>query len=409
MNPFETLSFIVEHAENGSVAVLVTQDNVPIILTKEDEFSFSAYLCTSDGEVKHFRKEFNKTTFHRAILEFLDEVKEAIGKDVVELKLSNAAMFPECVPKREPRREGKKREKEEVNLEEKVRELKSLPSFYHLIPLVTDNGKLFSFVPEVGGTVEVDFVVKAPVKVDGTKTPVNLDAKSLYSVLSTVKLDPKLGNPFSTEGSFTFFTAIFVHQETKGKGKFMNVEMDKSVGRFLSLSSKGTVRTETMEFLSFPHKNNGLYVGFFVKGQEIVELQSVDIVATHKEGKFRVNDYVFSSFTLTSRDGSLKLEDYDRAMSGFVNLLLSKSNGREVLKDVIELHSMGPLDLPMVKGVSNNVISVVDPISFWYSKVYERSDEVKECVDCPFAEKVRKRDFLLSALRRKGYFASFLL
>jgi hypothetical protein len=405
MNAFETLTYLIEHAENGSVAALVTQDNTPIILTKDDEYSFSAYICTNTGDVKHIRKEFDKTTFHKAIIEFLDEIGDFIGKEVTELSLSNIALFPNCVPKREEKKEHRR----EINITEKISEYKKLNSPYYAIPLLTDNGKLFAFIPEIDGTADLDFITKSICKIEEKPKPVNLDLNSIYPLLFTSKLDLKMGNPFTSSGNYTFFTAVYVYQDSKGVEKFMNQNMLKSSGRFLSTTPHGSMKTENLEFLSSAHKKGNIYVGFFIKGEKIIEIQNLDLIDMHLENKIRVNDYVFSSFSLTAKNGIIDFQSYDRAMSNFINFALAKSNGREVLKDVIEIHSMGGIDLPFVKNSSPQSISVIDPISFWYYKIYEKTEELKECTDCPLAEKVKERNSLISLLRRKGWISAFLL
>jgi len=405
MNAFETLTYLIEHAENGSVAALVTQDNTPIIITKDDEYSFSAYVCTNTGDVKRIKEEFDKTTFHKAVLDFLDEIGDFIGKEVTELSLSNIALFPNCIPKKEERKEHKR----EINIAEKINDFKKINSPYYAIPLLTDNGKLFAFIPEIDGTADLDFIIKSISKIEEKPKPVNLDLNSIYPILFTSKLDPKMGNPFTSAGNYTFFTAVYVYQDTEGSEKFMGQNMLKSSGKFFSTSPHGSMRTENLEFLSSSHKKGNIYVGFFVKGEKIIELQSLDLVDLHLENKIRVNDYIFSSFSLTARNGIIDFESYDKVMTNFINFALAKSNGREVLKDVIEIHSMGGIDLPFVKNSSGQNISVVDPISYWYYKVYEKTDELKDCNDCPLAEKVNERNFLISILRRKGWISAFLL
>lgn len=402
MKAYEVLSYLIEHAKEGSIAALTTEENIPILIVKNDQYSFTSYICLQEGEVKTIFKEFNKTTFHRAILDFIDELSSYIGKDINELKVSDIALFPNCLPKKEERSKRRVEQKEKDNLEQKITELRNIQKSFHVVPLLVDNEKLIAYIPEISALKDFDFVVKSVVKVNDKIETVNVDLSKLYLVLFTNKLDPDKGNPLTTIHNLTFFTACFIDLGDKGKGEFNGKSVNKRLGRFFIATYKGNLKTQDIEFLDSETLNKGrLYFGLFVKKDDrIVKLNSMSLIDLHISGKVTVNSYLFSSFSQTAKNDIINFSDYDRLFSNFLNLALAKTDGRSIIKDVIELHSM-MIDLPFSVQISNNQLKVIDPISFWYYSI--NNMELKECTDCPLKDKVIIRKEIVNVLKRRGW------
>lgn len=404
MKAYDLISYLLEHAENGSVAALTTEDNIPILLTKNDDFSFTAYVCTQDGEVKTIKKTFDKTTFHRAILDFIDEVEEYLGKEIKDVKISDVALFTNCIPKKEERRP---REKRDV-LPDMISELRKVSEPFYVIPLISNQGRLIAYVPEIGATNYFDFMVNNVSIVNGNVRPANLDLKSLYLVLFTNKLDPNNGNPLTTLDDITFFTAVYIDNGDKGKGEFDGKTINKRIGRFFISTYKGGLKTEELEFFDLSSPNRGrLYAGLFIKkGDKILRIGGISLVDFHNSGKLKINEYLFASFSQSARNGVLDFSNYDKLFSNFLNLAISKSDARSLLRDIIEIHSM-MVDMPFALQNVNNQISIVDPISFWYYSI--RGEDVKECRDCPLKDKVSLRKEIFNILRKRGWLNAFFI
>ncbi|AWR97416.1 hypothetical protein DFR86_07545 [Acidianus sulfidivorans JP7] len=413
MKAYDVLSYFVEHADNGSIIALTTENNIPILVIKNDNYSFISYICYN-GEVKSISKNFDQTTFHRAILDFIDEISVYLGADIKELKISDAALFTDCIPKKEekPKRNMEKRKKElkkeEESITEKIQELKKLEKPFHIVPLLSDQGKLIAYVPEISSVNSFDFITKYVSLVDNDIKSVSIDFKQLYLTLFTNKLDPHQGNPFTTVNDITFFTASFIDLGNKGQGEFNNKKINKKSGRFFIGTYKGGLKTEDLEFLDFSESNKGrLYVGLFVrKGEQILKISSMSVVDLHDSGKITLNSYLFSSFAQSAKNDIVNFADYDRLFSNYLNLALAKSDGRSILKDAIEIHSM-MIDLPFSEQIENNQIKVVDPISFWYYS--SNNEDIKECVDCPLKDKVKLRKDIINILKKKGWMNAFLV
>jgi hypothetical protein len=404
MKAYDLISYLLEHAENGSIAALTTEDNIPILLTKNDEYSFTAYICTQDGEVKTVKKTFDKTTFHRAVLDFIDEVEEYIGKEINDVKISDVALFTNCIPKREERKPREKRD----NLLDMISELRKVSEPFYVVPLLSNQGKLIAYVPEIGATSYFDFMVNNVSIVNGKIEPASPDLKLLYLVLFTNKLDPHNGNPLTTLDNITFFTAVFIDNGDKGKGEFEGKSVNKRIGRFFLSTYKGGLRTEELEFFDLSSLNKGrLYAGLFVKKDEkILRIGGISLVDFHNSGKLEINEYLFASFSQSARNGILDFSNYDKFFSNFLNLAISKSDARSLLKDVIEIHSM-MTDMPFALQNVNNQISIVDPISFWYYSI--KGEDIKECNDCPLKDKVNLRKEIFNTLRRRGWLNAFFI
>ncbi|ARM76062.1 hypothetical protein [Acidianus manzaensis] len=409
MKAYDVLSYLIEHADNGSVAALTTEDNVPILIIKNNEYSFTSYICLHSGEVKSIFKEFDRTTFHRAILDFIDEVSAYLGTSITELKLSDAALFTDCIPKKEekPKRKIEKK-KEEENITDKIQKLRIIEKPFHVIPLLTDQGKLIAYVPEISTISSFDFITKSVSIIDDKISPANVDFKQLYLTLFSNKLDPHQGNPFTTINDITFFTASFIDLGDKGKGDFNGKNVNKRLGRFFIGTYKGGLKTTDIEFLDFDSLNKGrLYVGLFIrKNEKILKLSGMSIVDLHESGKLTLNSYLFASFAQTAKNCVINFADYDKLFSNFLNLGLAKSDGRSILKDAIEIHSM-MIDLPFSEQISNNQIKIVDPISYWYYS--SNNEDIRECIDCPLKDKVSLRKDILASLKRKGWLNAFII
>ncbi|BDC19424.1 hypothetical protein [Acidianus sp. HS-5] len=404
MKAYDVISYLLEHAENGSIAALTTEDNVPILLSKNDKYSFTAYICTQNGEVKTIKKIFDKTTFHRAVLDFIDEAEDYIGKEINDVKISDIALFTNCIPKKEERKPKEKKD----TVPELVSELRKVSEPFYVVPLISDKGKLVAYVPEIGAIDYFDFMTNSVSLVNGKVQPVNPNLKSLYLVLFTNKLDPHNGNILTTLDDLTFFTSVFIDNGDKGKGEFNGKSVNKRLGRFFLSTYKGGLRTEELEFFDLSSLNKGrLYVGLFVrKGDKILRIGGFSLVDFHNSEKLEINEYLFSSFSQSAKNGILDFTNYDRLFSNFLNLAISKSDARSLLKDVIEIHSM-MIDMPFALQNINNQISIVDPISFWYYST--KGEDIKECVDCPLKDKVNLRKEIFNIIRKRGWFNAFFL
>lgn len=406
MKAYDILSYLVEHAKEGSIAALTTKENIPILIVKNDEYSFTSYICLQNGDVKTIVKEYDKTTFHRAILDFIDQITLYLGGEINELKISDAALFTNCLPKKEEK--SRRKTKIEENIPQKIEQLRNIQKPFHVIPLLTDNQKLVAYVPEMAALKDFDFIAKSVSRVDNKVEPATIDFAKLYLVLFTNKLDPNQGNPFTTINNTTFFTACFIDLGDKGKGDFGGKNTNKRIGRFFIATHKGGLKSQDTEFLDFDTLNKGrLYLGLFIKKDDkILKLNSMSLVDLHISGKITLNSYLFSSFAQTARDDIVHFADYDKLFSNFLNLAVAKSDGKTILKDTIEIHSM-ITDLPFSAHMDNNQIKIVDPISFWYYSI--NNEDIKECYDCPLKDKVALRREIVSMLKRRGWMNVFIL
>lgn len=406
MKAYDVLSYLIEHAKEGSVAALTTEENVPILIVKNNEYSFTSYICLHNGEVKTISKEFDKTTFHRAILDFIDELTMYLGKEINELKVSDAALFTDCLPKKEEKSRRKVERKE--NIPQKIEELRNLEKPFYVMPLLTDNGKLIAYVREISAVKDFEFIVKSVSKIGDKIEPATIDLSTLYLILFTNKLDSTQGNPFTSINNLTFFTACFIDLGEKGKGEFNGKATNKRIGRFFIATYKGGLKTQDIEFLDFDVLNKGrLYLGLFVKKDDkILKLSSMSAVDLHMSGKITINSYLFASFSQTARNDIINFTEYDKLFSNFLNLAIAKSDGKSILKDTIELHSI-LTDLPFSLQINNNQIKLVDQISFWYYSITK--EDIRECTDCPLKDKVELRKEIVNMLKRKGWMNAFIL
>jgi hypothetical protein len=405
MKAYDLLSYLFEHLEPGSVVVVTTnKENIPIMLTKEDEYTISAYVCRSE-EVKRLHEVFDKPTLHRAVLDLLNQLADFLNFQVDELNIANTASFPECIPKKEPKKveRGEKKKRTE-DVKSLIEAMKTLPQEYDIVPLITKDGKLVSLVLQNQSLVTIDKIVKVPSHLsNGSITPIKADFETLNYVLSTIKFDLQKGNPLSSLDNLTFFTALFIDNGDIGEGEFLGRKIPKRSGKFFTTTSKGTLHPLPLEFLDYnKNKKGGLYVGYFIHdGQNFVRLGGFDLLETHEEGKFTINAYIFSSFLVGSRDFVVDYQTYDKLLGNFVNSVLSKGIGGKYVKDVLELENL-LYDILYVKNVNGNNISIVDPISFWYYK--SRGEEVNLCTDCELKDKVELWNKII-----KIWFKEFIL
>ena len=400
MKAFDLLAYMFEHLEAGSVVGLVTNGNTPLMLTKDSEYEVSVYIC-KDENVKKFHVVFDKPTLHRAVLELLQDISDYLGENVEELNISNSIKFEDCIPKKQER---KAPQKKRVSVESLIEEMRQLPQQYELIPLFSDNGKLISLVLENLSLIPFDKVVKTISRVsNGDVSPINADPTTLLYVLSTLKFDLKKGNPFSTYEKYTFFTALYIDMNVIGEGEFLNKKMYKKQGKFYTANPKGSIRPIPLEFLDLSKDvKKGLNVGYFVHdGEKFVKLNSIDLLEYHEKNVFSINAYLFSSFIVTQKDFTVDYQSFDRLLSNFVNSVISKGVGAKYVKDVFELENL-IYDIQLVRSVSGNTISIVDPISFWYYK--SRGEEVKLCDSCEVKDKVDLWNRII-----KNFYREFLL
>lgn len=399
MKAFDLLTYLLEHLEEGSVIGLTTSDNIPFMLSKDSDYEVSIYVC-KDENVKRFKKKFDKPTLHRVALEILDEISGYLGKDIEELNINNNVKFEECLPKKAERKPIKKT----VDLKALIEEMRKLPKEYELIPLFTENGKLLALVIENLALISFDKIVKTISRVsDGNISPINPNPVDLLYVLSTLKFDLQKGNPFSSYDNYTFFTAFYIDMGEIGEGEFLGRRMYRKQGKFYTVTSKGSLHPLPLEFLDLDkEKGNSLYIGYFIHdGNNFVKLNAIDLLEYHKKGTFTINAYIFSSFLVTQRDFNVDYQGFDKLVSGFVNNVLSKGVGAKYVKDVFEREGL-LYEIPLVKNISGNTISIVDPISFWYYR--SKGEEVNVCESCEVKDKVELWNKII-----KNYYREFLL
>lgn len=406
MKAYDLLAYLLEHTQPGSIVVVTTPNNIPIMLDKEDEFSVLAYVC-KDEDVKKLRETFDKSTIHRAVLDLLSQLSDYLQTQIDELNIANSASFPGCVEKRTPRQREVKREKPKPKKEDiklLIEQMRTLPKEFDILPLLSRDGKLISLVMQNLSLTALDKIVKSLSHVKGDAiTPINPDLQTLNYVLSTIKFDLQKGNPLSSLDNFTFFTAMFVDQGDIGEGEFMNKKIPKRSGKFFTSNSKGGLKPIPLEFLDYSkNKKNGLYVGYFVHdGQQFVRLGGFDLLDYHEQGKFTINAYLFSSFLAAQRDFSIEYSPFDKLMSNFVNSVISKGIGAKYVKEVFELENL-LYDIQLVKNVTKESINIVDPISFWYYK--SKGQDPLLCTECELKDKVELWNKIT-----KGWFREFLL
>jgi len=403
MKAFDLLAYMFEHLEAGSIAGLITAGNIPLMLSKDSDYEISVYVC-KDENVKKFPIVFDKPTIHRAVLELLQNISEYLGENIEELNISNNVKFEECLPKKQEKKPAPPKKKPAVNFKSLIEEMKKLPPQYELIPLFTDNGKLISLVLENLSLIAFDKVVKTISRIsDGNISPINVDPVTLLYVLSTLKFDLQKGNPFSSYDKYTFFTALYIDMNNIGEGEFLNRKMYKKQGKFYTVTPKGSLKPFPLEFLDLNKEpKKGLNIGYFIHdGEKFIKLNSIDLIEYHEKNLFSINAYLFSSFTVAQKDFVVDYQDFDRVLSNFVNSVISKGVGAKYVKDIFELENL-IYDIQLVRSVSGNSISIVDPISFWYYK--SRGEEVKPCDSCEVKDKVNLWNRII-----KNFYREFLL
>ena len=403
MKAFDLLAYMFEHLEVGSVVGLITARNLPLILSKESDYEITVYVC-KDENIKKFHVTFDKPTMHRAIFGLLQDISEYLGENIEELNISNNVKFEECLPKRQEKKATPQRKKPAVDLKSLIEEMRKLPPQYDLIPLFTDNGKLVSLVLDNLSIILFDKIVKTISRVsEGEIKPINVDASTLLYVLSTLKFDLQKGNPFSSYDKYTFFTALYIDMNNIGEGEFLNRKMYKKQGKFYAVTPKGSLKPIPLEFLDLNKEvKKSLNVGYFVHdGEKFVKLNSIDLLEYHEKNLFSINAYLFSSFIVTQKDFTVDYQAFDKLLSNFVNSVISKGVGAKYVKDVFELENL-IYDIQLVRSISGNTITIIDPISFWYYK--SRGEEVKVCESCEVRDKVSLWNQII-----KNFYREFLL
>jgi hypothetical protein len=81
--------------------------------------------------------------------------------------------------------------------------------------------------------------------------------------------------------------------------------------------------------------------------------------------------------------------------------VISKGIGAKYVKEVFELENL-LYDIQLVKNVTKESISIVDPISFWYYK--SKGQDPLLCTECELKDKVELWNKIT-----KGWFREFLL
>jgi len=148
MKAYDLLAYLLEHTQPGSIVVVTTPNNIPIMLDKEDEFSVLAYVC-KDEDVKKLRETFDKSTIHRAVLGLLSQLSDYLQTQIDELNIANSASYPGCVEKGTPRQREVKREKPKPKKEDikfLIEQMRTLPEEFDILPLLSRDGKLISLV-----------------------------------------------------------------------------------------------------------------------------------------------------------------------------------------------------------------------------------------------------------------------
>ncbi|MBB5253563.1 hypothetical protein [Sulfurisphaera ohwakuensis] len=404
MKAYDILAYLLEHLEPNSVTALVTNDGIPLMLSKDSEYEISVYIC-KDENVKKFHKEFDKPTLHRAVIELLEEISSYLGKEIAELNISSSVKFEDCVPKRQEVKRERPQKKRVIDTRNLIEEMRKLPSAYNIIPLFTDNGKLIAIVLENLSLISTDKIVKSISRVsDGNISPINVDPITIIYVLSTLKFDLQKGNPFSSYEKYTFFTALYQDLGEIGEeGEFQNKKMIKKQGKFFSVTSKGILKPIPLEFLDVSReKKNTLNVGYFIHdGEKFVKLNSFDLFEYHEKNIFTINSYLFSSFIVTQKDFKVEYQNFDKLISNFVNSVISKGIGAKYVKDVFELERI-LYDIQYVRAVAGNEISIVDPISLWYYR--NKGEDVRLCDSCELKDKVELWNRII-----KGFYREFLI
>ncbi|BFH72350.1 hypothetical protein SJAV_02940 [Sulfurisphaera javensis] len=405
MKAYDLLAYLLEHLEPNSVTALVTTEGIPLMLSKDSEYDVTIYVC-KDENVKKFHKVYDKPTIHRAVIELLEELSNYIGKDIEELNITNTVKFEDCVPSRQPlpRKEHKPQRKNVIDTKSLIEEMKKLPAEYNIVPLFTENGKLIAFVPENLSLILTDKIVKTVSKVsDGNLSQVKIDPVTLIYVISTLKFDLQKGTPFSQLDKYSFFSALYQDMGDIGEGEFHGRKMIKKQGKFFSVTTRGNLRPIPLEYLDISkEKKNTLQVGYFVHdGEKFIKLNSFDLLDYHEKNIFTINAYLFSSFIVSQKDFTIDYQNFDKLLSNFVNSILSKGIGAKYVKDVFELETI-LYDIQLVRAVSGNSISIIDPISFWYYK--NKGEEAKVCDSCELKDKVDLWNRII-----KNFYREFLL
>ena len=403
MKAFELLAYMFEHLEAGSIVGLTTAGNLPLMLSKDTDYEITVYVCNKEN-VKKIHITFDKPTIHRAVLKILQDISEYLGENIEELNITNEIKFEECLPKRQEKKTTPQRKKPAIDLKLLMEEMRKLPPQYDLIPLFTDNGKLIALVLENLSVISFDKVIKTVSRVsNGNISQIDIDPTTLLYVLSTLKFDLQKGNPFSSYDKYTFFTALYIDMNNIGEGEFLNRKMYKKQGKFYAVTPKGPIRPIPLEFLDLNKEvRKGLNVGYFVHdGERFIKLNSIDLLEYHEKNIFSINAYLFSSFVVTQKDFTVDYQAFDKLLSNFVNTVISKGVGARYVKDVFELENL-IYDIQLVRSLSGNIITIVDPISFWYYK--SRGEEVRICDSCEVKDKVNLWNRII-----KNFYREFLL
>ncbi|MCY0850694.1 MAG: hypothetical protein OWQ55_08115 [Sulfuracidifex metallicus] len=419
-DPFTLLSYLVEHANEGSIIPLKVSGNV-LFLIKDGRFTFSIYILEGE-DIARIRKDFLPTNLHKVIYEVIDDLKERLSSDLSDLQIAkeiDATKFLETMhPRREERREERRisrkpRERKEAPVTNPLDSLR-IRNNVHLYPLLKLGTSFFSIVLETTLGEMFNLPNASPFMIkDGNTIPYQIkNLKSIYVVLSQAKMDTfRERNPIAEvqveNNRITFFSAMFL-DEGKGEGKDFTFIGRKAKGvekdyMFFRLSNKGSVRTISRKVISVSQDVN-LGVGFFFwDGQTIVRTGGLDLLKSHEQGIMTLNEYILLNSLLVSNSLSL----YSKVMTSIMNMGVSKRIPSHLVKDIMDIDS-NPMSIsPLVENVIQDEVRFYDPVEYWYStEILGESDPI-HCKEISHYIELRKS--VIGELKNRGWFKDFLI
>ncbi|WP_149528574.1 hypothetical protein [Sulfuracidifex tepidarius] len=391
-----------------------------MILVKDSKYSFSIYLLEGEN-VARIRKDFLPTTLHKVIYEVIDDLKERLSSDLSDLEIARDLDTAKMMEMLNPRRRERKEERKEKAKQKERRSSSALEKLkvnnnVHIFPLLKVGGSFFSIVLETVSGGIFNIPESRPFLIKGEeREPYNVhNLKSIYLLLSQVKIDTfREGNPITDVeiegGKLTFFSALFLNETEKDEGmkeftfmgrKAKGLERDYL---FFRLSRSGSVRAYTRKAISVaPDLDVG--IGFFFwDGKTLVRTGGIDIVKSHEDNMLTLNEYILSASLMISSS----LSTYSRAMTGVMNMGISKRIPSHLVKDIMEIDT-NPMSIsPLVESVSKDEISYYDPVEYWYAVEVLGKDEPCHCNEV--SNYVNLRRTALSELIASGWFKDFLI
>lgn len=418
-DPFALLSYLVEHANESSMVPLKTSKEI-MILVKDSKYSFSIYLLEGEN-VARIKKDFLPTTLHKVIYEVIDDLKDRLSSDLSDLEIARELDTAKMMEILNPRRRERKEERRESNKQRERRPSSSLEKLkvndnVHIFPLLKVGGSFFSIVLETisGGIFNIPEPRPFLIKKEGREPYTVRNLKSVYLLLSQAKIDTfREGDPVTDVeiegGKLTFFSALFLNETERDEGMkeftFMGRKA-KGVEReylFFRLSRSGSVRAYTRKVISVaPDLNVG--IGFFFwDGKTLVRTGGIDLIKSHQDNTFTLNEYILATSLIVSSS----LSTYSKVMTGVMNMGISKKIPSHLVKDIMEIDT-NPMSIsPLVESVSKDEISYYDPVEYWYSVDVLGREEPCHCEEV--SNYVNLRRTAMSDLLASGWFKDFLI